>query len=166
MKRTLMFLRISWLVMTAGMYLPISAWAFQSGPFQPGELKIDCLLTNKSNVSDMPFMVRNNCLYVIQMSANETDNLANSDPEDYKRFQESVINNSLHVLDLVEKLGIRNFWSDARFIRYFGNGKEWFLDTRVCDVKGVYCILFHAEKRPLLIRMDQLSETLLEQYFN
>ncbi len=123
------------------------------------------LVVNENRDTSEIFSIKDNCVFIIQMTTNESDSLENANPDSYEAFSENANNAATNALDLFERLKIKNIWSDKRFIDCEYNGKKYLLDTRLKNIAGNYCIMFMKNKKPELLEIESLTEKVLTDYF-
>jgi hypothetical protein len=125
---------------------------------------LELVINYKPNPSEI-YNIKSNCVFIIQMTSKESDSLESANPTFYEVFSESANNNSMEALELFEKLRIKNYWSDKRYLSFVYNEQKFVLDTRLKELAGKYCLLFNENKKPELILIDSLTEGLLINYF-
>jgi hypothetical protein len=124
----------------------------------------DIVINGARDTSEI-IKIKDNCVFIIQMTTNESDSLENADPDSYEVFSENANNAAMNASDLLDRLNIKSIWSDKRYIDCEFNGKNYLLDTRLKNIAGDYCIMFMNDKKTKLIEIELLSEDILIDYF-
>ncbi len=116
------------------------------------------LLTSEQIDSSKIFTIQEDCVFVIQMSTQESDLIEKENPDYYESFSENANIDATVAQELLDKLKIKNYWSDKQYIRFTFENQEKVIDTRAKKIAGEYCIIFEKDTYPLLCRIDQLNE--------
>ncbi len=124
----------------------------------------DLVINGNRDTSEV-IRIKDNCVFIIQMTTNESDSMENANPDSYEVFSENANNAAMSTSDLLDRLKIKSFWSDKRYIDCEYNGKNYLLDTRLKNTAGDYCIMFMKDKKPKLIKIELLTEDILNDYF-
>ncbi len=129
------------------------------------EIKLEDLLISKSVDTSETFIIKEDCVFAIQMSTKESDSLEARDPDSYESLSENMNNDAMNASELLDRLKIKNFWSDKRFVRFEYGDKKYLIDTRLKDLAGQYCLLFKKNLKPELILIGSLNEEELKKYY-
>jgi hypothetical protein len=129
------------------------------------DIKYSDLLISKSVDTSKTFIIKDECVFVIQMSTKESDSLETANPDSYEVLSENANNDAARAIELFERLQIKNYWSDRRYISFGLGDKKYLIDTRLKDLAGQFCILFKNNVNPILIRIENLNEEVLTKYF-
>ena len=124
------------------------------------DLLIDYIDIDTSKVLD----IKENCIVVIQMTSQESDEFEKSNPTGYEVYSENANNSAENALDLFDKLKIKNFWTEKRYIKFNSEGKNYLIDTRLKKIVGTYCVLFHDNLKPELLTLESINEETLNNY--
>jgi hypothetical protein len=128
-------------------------------------LKIAEILIDKHVDTSLIYKINENSVFFAQLTTNESDSLENADPDAYEIFSENANNNATNALELLDKLKIKNFWSDKKYVSFRSMKENYLIDTRLKNIIGEYCILFRKDLMPELLRIDLLNEETLSTYF-
>jgi hypothetical protein len=124
----------------------------------------DLVISGNRDTSEI-IRIKDNCVFIIQLTTNESDSLENLDHDSYEVLSENSNNASMNALDLLDRLKLKSVWSDKRYIGCEFNGKSYLLNTRFKNIAGRYCIMFRKDTKPELIEIELLNEDILKNYF-
>jgi len=129
------------------------------------DIKFTDILINKDVDSSSVLKITKSCIFFPQLTTKECDSLENEDPDAYEIFSEHLNSNATNALELLEKLKIKNYWSDKKYILFKSEKDEYLFDPRIKKLAGEYCIIFRKELKPEILRIDLLKEETLSKYF-
>jgi uncharacterized protein (DUF2344 family) len=124
------------------------------------------LLVNEITDTSKVFNVKDDGVYFIQMTTEESDSLEKADEEAYETLSENGNNASMSAAELLTNMKITQYWSDKRFVKFELDSKEYFFDTRKNEnVKMGGCILFKKGTKPMIIDTELLTEEIVNEYY-
>jgi hypothetical protein len=129
------------------------------------KIKLEDLLINKSVDTSKLFLIKEDCVFIIQMTTEECDLLEKSNPDEYESFSENANNDAEKALELFEKLSIKNIWSDKRYIQFDLQNMTYLIDTRRKELAGRYCIIFKKSSTPVIMPVESLDMDTLKKCF-
>jgi hypothetical protein len=133
----------------------------------PKTINFKTILSSETSDTSKLFEIKSDGIFFIQSTDAECDSMEKADEQAYESFSENANNASMSASELLTNMKIKQYWSDKRFAKFELDGKEYFIDTRKNkNVRMGGCILFKKATKPMIIETEELTEELVNSYYN